>query len=92
MSEILDNVWNDAERLRMEAAGIRFGVSLNLGLIGEIAAGLPGLGIMAGLGFTAVDKFWGMQNDSVSEKIAKFVNPNYLVSIYDFKKKHALKN
>lgn len=92
MSEILDNVWNDAERLRMEAAGIRFGVSLNLGLIGEIAAGLPGLGIMAGLGFTAVDNFWGMQNDSVSEKIAKFVSPNYLVSIYDFKKKHALKD
>ncbi len=92
MSEILDNVWNDAERLRMEAAGIRFGVSLNLGLIGEIAAGFSGLGILAGLGFTAVDNLWGMQNDSVSEKIAKFVSPNYLVSIYDFKKKHALKN
>ena len=92
MSEILDNVWNDAERLRMGAAGIRFGVSLNLGLIGEIAAGLPGMGIMAGLGFTAVDNLWGMQNDSVSEKIAKFVSPNYLVSIYDFKKKHALKD
>lgn len=90
ISEILDNVWNDAKRLRMEAEGIRYGVSLSLGLIGELAGVLPGFGIMAGLGFKAADTFLGIKNDSISEKIAKFVSPNYLVSIYDFKKKHAL--
>lgn len=92
MSEILDNVWNDAKTLRMGAEGIRYGVSLNLGLIGGLAAELSGIGIMAGLGFTTVDTYWGMRGDSVSEKIAKFVSPNYLVSIHDFKKKHLLKD
>lgn len=89
-SEILDNVWKDADKIKMGSEGISFGVSLDIGLIGELAAGLPGIGLMAGLGFQAVDRFWGVKNESLSEKIAKFVSPNYLVTIYDFKKKHAL--
>jgi hypothetical protein len=77
MSEILDNVWKDADKIKMGSAGISYGVSLYIGLIGELAAGL---------GFQAMDRFWGETGESMSEKIAKFVSPNYLVSIYDFKK------
>lgn len=90
VSEILDNVWEDANKIKGETEGINFGISLNIGLIGDIASGLPGIGVMAGLGFQAIDKFWGVKSESISEKIAKFVNPNYLVTIYDFKKKHTL--
>lgn len=92
ISEILDNVWNDADKIKLDSEGISFGASLGIGLVGELAAGLPGgVGLLAGLGISqAVDRFWGIKSESISEKIAKFVSPNYLVSIYDFKKKHAL--
>ncbi len=92
MSEILDNVWKDADKIKLGSEGINFGVSLDIGLIGELASGLPGVGLMAGLGFQAIDRFWGVKSESISEKIAKFVSPNYLVAIYDFKKQHALPN
>lgn len=90
MSEILDNVWKDADRIKMGSAGISYGVSLGIGLIGELEAGLPEAGLLAGLGFQAMDRFWGETGESMSEKIAKFVSPNYLVAVYDFKKQHAL--
>ncbi|VVB91954.1 Uncharacterised protein [uncultured archaeon] len=89
-SEILDNVWKDADKMKLGSEGISFGVSLDIGLIGELAAGLPGTGLLVGLGFQAIDRFWGVKSESLSEKIAKFVSPNYLVTVYDFKKKHAL--
>ncbi len=88
ISEILDNVWNDADKIKKRASAINFGVSLDISLIGELATGLSGIGILAGLGFQAVDKLWGNTSESLSEKIAKSVSPNYLVSIYEFKKEH----
>ena len=92
MSEILDNIWKDADKIQMKSEGISYGVSLSLGIIGELAAGIPGTGLMAGLGFHAADKFVGMKTESLSEKIAKFASPDYLVTIYDFNKKHKLTN
>jgi hypothetical protein len=90
MSEILDNVWNDTKRIKQKADGIKFGVSLSLGLIGGLAEGLLGTGVMAGLGYAASNTVWGMQDDSISENVAKKVSPNHLVSIYDFQTKHDL--
>lgn len=90
ISEILDNVWKDANKIKMETEGISFGVSLEIGLIGELALGIPGIGVMAGLGFQSIDRFWGVKSESISEKIAKFICPNYLITVYDFKKKHTL--
>lgn len=89
MSEILDNVWKDADKIKLGSEGISYGVSLGIVLIGELAAGLPGAGLLAGLGFQTIDRFWGVKSEPISEKIAKFASPNYLVAIYDFKKKYA---
>ncbi len=90
MSEILDNIWNDSNKIKRKSDGIRYAVPLSVGLIGGLAEGMPGLGIMAGLGLSACDTIWGIQSGSASEKIAKYVSPNHLVSIYDFKNKHSL--
>lgn len=90
MSEILDNVWNDTKRIKQKADGIKFGVSLSLGLIGGLAEGILGTGVMAGLGYAASNTVWGMKDESISEKVAKKVSPNHLVSIYDFQEKHDL--
>jgi hypothetical protein len=90
ISEILDNVWKDANKIKMGTDVISFGASLNIGLIGELASGFSGIGVMAGLGFQAIDRFWGVKSEYISEIIAKFVRPNYLVTVYDFKKKHTL--
>ncbi len=91
ISEILDNVWKDADKIKLRSEGIRFGVSLGIGLIGMLATELPGVGLLAGLGFQSIDRFWGEKSESISEKMTKFVSPNYLVAIYDFKNKHTKK-
>lgn len=90
ISDILDNVWSDANIIKKGSDGIKFGVSLSLGLIGGVAGGIEGSGIMSFLGYTFSNTVWGMQDESISEKMAKFATPNHLVSIYDFKKKHDL--
>ena len=90
MSEILDNVWEDTHNLKIASEGLSYGVSLNLSLIGELATGLSGVGVMAGLGFQVADKFMGSKTNFLSERISKLVSPDYLVTIYDFKKKHTL--
>jgi hypothetical protein len=48
------------------------------------------LGILAGIGFSAVDKIIGINLDSIGEKIAKFCSPNYLVTLYDFKERNRI--
>lgn len=90
LSEILDNVWADANEIKTGSTLINFGVTMDLALIGMLATGLPGL--LAGLGFLTADKFWGFSGDSLSEKITKLVSPNHLVSMYEFKEKHMLKD
>ncbi|TQD27920.1 hypothetical protein [Methanolobus vulcani] len=90
MSEILENVWNDSRKITRRADGIKFGISLSLGLIGGVAEGVLGSGLLASLGLKLSDTIIDMQNNTVNEKIAKSVSPNHLVSIYDFKNKHSL--
>lgn len=90
ISEIFDNVWADSAEVNTNSSLVNCGVTLNLALIGTLATGLPG--ILAGLGFQIVDKLWGCTGDHLSENIAKRVSPNHLVAIYEFKKKHGLKD
>jgi hypothetical protein len=90
ISEILDNVWADANEIKTGSNLINFGVTMDLALIGILATGLPGL--LAGLGFLTADKFWGFTSNSLSEKITKLVSPNHLVTMYEFKEKHMLKD
>ncbi len=88
LSEILDNIWEDADKIKFKSESTSIGVSASIGLIGELASGLPGSGILAMLGFQVADKIAGLKMDSISEKIAKFISPNYLVTMYDFKKRY----
>ena len=84
---ILENVWAKTEKIKRNVKMARW----SIGLVGGLSASLAGmgeLGILAGLGFSAGDKIVGINLDSIGEKIAKFISPNYLVTIYDFKKKY----
>lgn len=87
MSEVLDNIWKDADKINLESAGISYVTSVGIGIAGELATNIQGTGLLAGLGFQALDRFWGEKGESASERLTKFINPNYLVTIYDFKKR-----
>jgi hypothetical protein len=84
ITEILDNVWKETDKIKYKADIARLGV----GLVGGLSASFSGIGILAGLGFSTIDKIVALKLDSMGEKLAKFFSPNYLVTIYDFKKKH----
>jgi hypothetical protein len=91
LSEILDNLWDDAQSIQRKAKMIRAGIPLSIAALGGVAAGPIGAisgGVLAKLGYEILDKFIEIKTDSISEKIAKFSSPNYVVSIFDFKKKY----
>ena len=90
LEQVLDNVWKDVKKIETTKEGIRSGISITLGLIGEFATTvLSGYeGILAGIGFNVLDRRLEMNNVSVSEKIAKMSRSNSLVNIYDFQKKY----
>ena len=84
LNEILDNIWNETAKIKRNADIARVAI----GLLGCLSANLSSTGVLAGLGFAVIDKIVGLKLDSVGEKFAKFFSPNYLVTIYDFKKKY----
>jgi hypothetical protein len=89
ISVILENVWAETEKIKRNAGVARW----SIGLAGGLSASLVGmgeLGILAGIGFSAVDKIIGINLDSIGEKIAKFCSPNYLVTLYDFKERNRI--
>ena len=79
-------------QIKLKTQLISGSASVSLGIIGSLATGFIGAGILAGLGFQAVDKIAGLKLESLSEKIAKFISPNYLVTIFDFKKGYNIKD
>ncbi len=93
INTILDNVWKDAKKIEGQKENIRSGISLTLGLIGGLATSMIGgyPGILAGLGFNIADRKLETSNLSLSEKIVKTVNSDFLVNVYDFTKKYPLK-
>ncbi len=91
LSDILDNIWDDTKKIIKRANLIRAGIPLSIALLGEVAAGPIGAsvgGLLAKLGYDTVEKVIEIKTDSLSEKIAKYSVPNYLVNIFDFKKKY----
>jgi len=84
LNEILDTIWNETAKIKRNADIARVAI----GLLGCLSANLSSTGVLAGLGFAVIDKIVGLKLDSVGEKFAKFFSPNYLVTIYDFKKKN----
>ncbi|RLG18359.1 hypothetical protein DRN63_01575 [Nanoarchaeota archaeon] len=85
IEEILEYFWAEADKIRALKEKIRIG----LAVIGSLAtvplSGLPGL--LTGLGFSVADKIMDkVLWNSISEKLAKWMKPDHLVVIYDFKK------
>lgn len=88
LSYILDNIWKDADRIKKEVTALQYGIPLSMAVIGTMAGpvGTAG-GLLAGLGFSVAEKILDWSASSVSEKIAKWLNEDWLVNVYDFKKK-----
>jgi len=97
LSEILDNIWKDPTIPR-RVRDLKIGIPLSMAAIGGIAAGPVGAaagGFLADLGFKvaekAVDKFFDVKGEGISEKLAKLRTKSYQANIYDFKKKYKTK-
>jgi hypothetical protein len=92
LSVILENVWNDAERLSKTSTLLRWGIPLHLAAIGATIGMMGGLlgaatGFLTGLGFGVSQEAIKVGIGPLSEKIAKFGQPHYISSIFNFKKK-----
>lgn len=91
LSEILDNVWNDA-KFEKRIKGVNYGIPISTVLIGTLAAGPVGGvgGLLSGLGINVISEIIGVDQDSIAHKVAKKTVPSHIVNIFDFKKKYNL--
>lgn len=88
IDEIMNNAWEDGKKLVGRTRTIKIGLDVVVGLCGLALGGLSAFGItglLAGLGFNVA------QNNvpwvsTLSEKITRKIQPDYLVNIYDFYK------
>ena len=89
LSEVLDNVWSD-KTIPRKIKCLKFGVPLSMAAIGSVAAGPIGAagGFLAGLGYSAVDKFIDLETEGLSERIAKLKTKSYQANVYGFMKKY----
>jgi hypothetical protein len=91
LSVVLDDIWKD-KSLPKRVRELKVGVPVLFGVVGGLACGISGGigGILAGLGFSVIDKLLGGTTEGIAEKIAKLRSPNWEVIVYDFKKKYSL--
>lgn len=87
----LENLWKDADSIRRRIKVSEAIIPISMGIIGTFAgravgAG-EGLGFLAGLGFHAVDRIIGARRENISERLAKWRKKDYLIGIFDFRKK-----
>lgn len=93
LNTVLDNVWSDAKKIEGQKENIRTGISVVLGIIGDLATSAGGnLGILAGLGFNVADRKLEASNSSISEKIVRGINSDFMVNIYDFTDTYSIKS
>jgi hypothetical protein len=89
LSEVMDNIWHDANKIKLIDKGIKYGVGITIGVVGAFAAhsltDLPGL--IAGLAGTAGNKLFDAISPEAGQRLMKLANRDYLANIYDFKKK-----
>lgn len=91
LNQVLDNAWKDASKLSGRNETIKDGISVVLGLCGGLMTmDFGGLGLLAGLGFQIAERKLSV-NLSLSEKIIRKINPDYLVNVYDFQKRIPLR-
>jgi len=91
---ILSKIWNKVNKTKKkEKLFEKYGISLGIAAIGTIVT-LPysGLGgLIAGLGFTIMDKMFGGDiSEKITKKLFSRASPNYIMNIYDFKEQHRL--
>lgn len=94
LSEALDKVWADSSKVERNKNAIRAGMTISLGLVGAVASGPIGPffgGILGGLGFQVAEQILQVKTDSISDKLSKWITPNYLVNIYEFRE-HGMKS
>lgn len=87
-----ENLWKDADSIRRRIKASEVMISVSMGIIGHLAGQVvgaeQGLGFLAGLGgFAAVDRIIGTRRENISERLAKWGKKDYLIGIFDFKKK-----
>lgn len=95
LDAILDNIWKDAARLNLEKEGVHTGISLALGIVGDVATSMLGGfgGLLAKLGFKVAERWLEMKDyASLSDKIVRLINRDYLVNIYDFQQKYRIRS
>jgi hypothetical protein len=93
ISQVFENVWNDAYKLKKKVNVTKYGISIGFAVVGAVAtlpfAGAGGL--LGGLGFIAADKCLEVKTyESISERIVKFGSQSHIMHIYDFNKKYKL--
>ena len=81
-----DNAWEDAEKYGwlVRAAGVAPMVSV--GIIGAVASGIPGVGVLSSLGMGMADRFLrGRVESSAIKGIGRLLGKSHMFSIYRFK-------
>jgi hypothetical protein len=90
LAEQLDTIWKESDSMKTRSDFVRAGLTIASAIIGSVAGGPIGAvgGLMAGLGFATAEKLLELKTDSISETIAKWTAPPYLVNIFDFKTRY----
>lgn len=96
LNEIMDNTWKDANKVNRLREAVRYGISVAIGSVTTAASSVTGvdastaMGLLASVGFLAVDKALSKVEMSMTNKLSRFfINP-YLINLYDFQKKYNL--
>ena len=90
---VLDNLWKDSDSIRRRQKKFEKAIPVSLAIIGEFADKVvksgEGYGFLAGLlvSYAVIDRIISSQGESISERLAKWKQKNYLVGIFDFNKK-----
>jgi hypothetical protein len=96
LNMIMDNIWQTAGRITRAGKVIGSGIRIALGLAGIGVsstvlplAGASAMGFLAQLGVNVADKF--VEGNNLGERAARMLNKKYIVTVYDFTKKHSIR-
>jgi hypothetical protein len=92
----MNNFWKDAGKVKLVREGIKDGISVVIGGMGGFASSLIGIeptmvGLLASFGFNAVDRVLSKFEMPIGDKLARLLNNQYLINVYDFKERYNLK-
>lgn len=88
---VLDDMWEDSEKIRRRKNVAEVGLPISLAVLGELASGFNGLGMLASLGYSVLDKILSAKRSAISEEIGKINQKSHLIGIHDFKTKYSEK-